>query len=96
MASQSDPVLLKYKEAIEDFFYQTAPTNLYIDSEKVGYQFESDRHQKLQNTGAWNSNMMRLVSVSPSTLYDGLLDTLWKNDTLGLGLTEQLYTARGF
>ena len=43
MASQSDPVLLKYKDSIEDFFYQTAPMNLYINSETVGYHFENIR-----------------------------------------------------
>ena len=35
------------------------------------------------------------AAVSPSTLFDDMLSIEWKNETVGLGYSEQLYTARG-
>jgi len=41
------------------------------------------------------TNYMLFLGVSPSPLLDGLITTEYSNSTTALGITTQLYTARG-
>ena len=79
--------MTKYADAIEDFYYISFPFNMYLGPEnKVNYAFEDF---KSKTPYVWPS------AVSPSTLFDAMCSIKWMNETVDLGFSEQLYTARG-
>lgn len=84
-ASQTDAVLKNYAQYIDDFGYSTLTigTVMGVDDYLVFTNQISER-KDLVTTG-----------LSPSKLVDTCIYPEYYNTSTGLGLIEQLYTARG-
>lgn len=84
-ASQTDVVLKKYAQYIDDFGYSTLTIGTVTGSDDylVFTNLISEK-QDLATTG-----------LSPSKLVDTCIYPEYHNKSTGLGLIEQLYTARG-
>ena len=84
---KTDPILLKYKNDIEDFGYMSSVLEHY-QNEKAEFQF-ADR-ANLITKGQY------ITAVQPSHLFDDSFNIYsFKDEHTALSATEQLYTARG-
>ena len=85
-ASDTDPILVKFADAIKDFGYVTG--ELYLQQSDTGDNLISDRSRLVTKKSS-------AQALTPSKLFDESLKLAYRNETYELGVTEQLYTARG-
>jgi len=79
-----DPVLVKYRDSIDDFLISTFPTE--------GFTLHSMSNDRSADHGL----SLILVGMSPNKIFDAGTNVRQIQDTkTSLGLSEQLYTARG-
>ena len=77
---------MKYADAIKDFGYVTG--ELYLLNGDIGDNMISDRSRLATKKSS-------VQALTPSKLFDDSLNLAYVNETYALGVTEQLYTARG-
>jgi len=87
-ASDVDPVLAKYCDAIHDWGYKSSPLQ-----EMEGRQ-NSDK-TKISDLARIANDTIEIMGLSPSSLFDHSIPKAYSDSDISLGLTEQLYTARG-
>ena len=80
-ASDVDPVLAKYRDAIDDWGYKSSSLN-------------SDR-TKISDLARIADDTIEIMGLNPSSLFDHSIPKAYSDSDISLGLTEQLYTARG-
>ncbi len=85
-SSDSDPVLITYKDKIRDFGYTTDEVSLSQNGEAD--TCFSDRARMMDGLAVWMNRCTSVQAVPPSTLLDKGLDLEYFNKTTGLSPTE--------
>ena len=89
-SKDTDPVLVKYKDKINDFAYVTHKVN---KMQNIQAKTTFADHARIRDD--LKGSNLRVQAVHPSKLLDESLKLEYYNRDTGLSPTEQLYTPRG-
>ena len=85
-ANLTDPVLQNYTDSIKSFVYMT---------ENIFEMYDDSPVAQISQQSRMLANDAIVVAVNPSSLVDDNLMLNYYDQDTELGMTEQLYTARG-